>query len=254
MHLTDFHCHPLERKRTFEGMREFALAARERGLAGLVFTEHAPLLPGGLTWDELPLYIEYTHRIQEEFAPYPIHLGIELDFRTDLQEDARRVLEHADFAYVIGSVHLHTSLHRAALEGLDFGEAVRYGLKLTRQAARTGLFHAISHLDFFRYLCHLPAFSTWRGGYVPQNYEGEFRETFATMQDTGTILEINASGLRKVFAALLPCPEILNWADDYDLRYAIGSDAHDAHFVGEDFATVLAALTDDQVSRIAPTV
>ena len=75
---------------------------------------------------------------------------------------------------------------------------------------------------------------------------------FAAMETSGTALEINSSGLSKSFAAVLPCPCVLQWADDFNLHYIFGSDAHTPECVGAGYEKAIETLTPHQRRGLVP--
>jgi histidinol-phosphatase (PHP family) len=249
---TDNHIHPFERERSKQGMRRFVLQAQKNGLQHICFTEHAPLLPSGMSEAEMEAYVRYTHELQEEFATPNIRLGVELDFHPDLIERAARLINQYPFDYVLGSVHIHTELYRERISGKSFEEVVSLALELTLEAVKSGLFDTIAHLDFCRWLCDAGRFGAWPGTYHPEHFREQFLAIFAAMEATDTVLEVNSSGLCKSFSSVLPCPEVLQWAADFDLRYIFGSDAHTPDRVGEGRQTSLKMLLPRQRQALVP--
>ena len=249
---TDNHIHPFERERSKEGMRRFVVQAQAIGLQHICFTEHGPLLPGGMSEAELEAYVRYTHELQEEFGTPNILLGIELDFHPDLIEQAARLIGQYPFDYVLGSVHIHAGFYRERIAGKSFDEVVAFSLELTIEAVHSRLFDTIAHLDFCRWICDGQRFGSWPGTYRPERFRDRFLEIFAAMEGTGTILEVNSSGLKKPFASILPCPQVLQWADGFDLRYIFGSDTHTPERVGEGQQEILDVLSPRQRQALMP--
>jgi len=121
---------------------------------------------------------------------------------------------------------------------------------MTFQAVETGLFDAIAHLDFVRWLNDKNRFGIWSGNYVPRKHKDAFRKVFAVMEKRCIALEVNSSGLTKSFLSILPCPEVLVWARDFELMYVFGADAHEADKVGAGYEKVLSALDRGQQERL----
>ncbi len=89
-------------------------------------------------------------------------------------------------------------------------------------AARSGLFDTIGHLDFVkRYL--VPHVMPAQLAAAPELYE----PVLASLVESGTALEVNASGLRQLPRETYPAPAIVTRYRELGGRHVtIGSDAH----------------------------
>lgn len=253
---TDNHMHPFEKVRKQESsviknrLREFIEAARRRGFEEITFTEHCPLLKN-ISEEEFDNYVSLTLEVINETETPRVKLGIELDYHPERLQQAESLIARYPFEYILGTVHIHTELYREEIIGKSYDQAIEMALEMTRQAVATGLFDAIAHLDFFRWLNDRERFGNWHGTYQPGRYQENFMEILNTMAKTGTALEVNASGLRKRFASVLPGEEILQWADSIDsLTYIFGSDAHLPERVGDAYEETIAALSPAQRQKL----
>ncbi len=246
---TDNHVHPFEHAQSKDGMRSFIMEAQKKGIEELTFTEHGPLLPGksSASFDD---YVAFARELIEETSFPRVKLGIELDYHPQLVADAASVIQQYPFDYVLGSVHIHTGLYADEIREMSYDEVIAFALRMTVEAVDTGLFDAIAHLDFFRWLSDANRFGAWPGNYDPRNHQDAFMALLQRMADKDVALEVNSSGMNKAFASLLPCPEVLTWARDFDLMYVFGSDAHDAHKVGFGYQDVRTALAPCQIERL----
>ena len=232
--MIDAHVHPYQVRRDAQGPEEFAQAAFEKGLDGLVFTEHAPLwYPEPrlhfMTEPELLRCIEDCLATKARWAGrVDIRIGVEADWHPRNADFVAGLLaRHPEIECATGSIHLHGPHWEKEREGLDGEESTALALRETLAAVKSGLFSRINHIDFFR--IHLQ-----RTGaeYHPERHEEAFREIFAEMEKRGIAFEWNASGFRRDFAEALPCDLVWRWSLDYNLPRTYGSDAHKPEDVG----------------------
>jgi hypothetical protein len=80
--------------------------------------------------------------------------------------------------------------------------------------------------------------------------EEKFLEVFQEMEKRDVCLEINTSSLRRCFNDLHPCPEVLTWANNFNLNYSFASDAHEPRFVGFGYQEALSCLTEYQLQNM----
>ncbi len=138
------------------------------------------------------------------------------------------------FEYVIGSVHIvgdrfgfdHPEMAgRLAEYGLDRIHLESLGL--ARQAAESGLFTIIGHLD------HAKKFGP------PEDEEAVAAAASAALRAVaaaGMAIELNTGGLRKPVAEAFPGPALLAEAQGLGIPLVLGSDAHKPGDVGHGFA------------------
>ncbi len=239
----DSHMHPYEKYQSLAGMRKFVLEAERNGFDEICFTEHASILPGRTEYD-FRRYFDFAMQLQNEFLFPKINIGVELDYHPGKIDDAIKIINGYPFDYVLGSVHIHTGLYRENISKLSFESIAVLALDMILEAVKSNMFDAISHLDFFRKL--LPDEET----YNPVSLKGSFLEVFQEMENNDIGLEINSSSLRRYFNDLHPCPEVLTWANDFNLKYTFASDAHEPQFVGFGYRDVLSRLTEHQLQNM----
>ena len=230
----DAHVHPYQVRRDAQGPEEFAQTASDKGLTGLVFTEHAPLwYPEPrlhfMSEPELARYVEDCLETKSRWAGrIEIHVSVEADWHPRNADFVAGLLaRHPEIECATGSIHLHGPHWAEETDGLDGDQCTALALRETLTAVRSGLFSRINHLDFFRIKLDRAGLE-----YNPERHEDAFREIFAEMAKRGVALEWNASGFRKPFAEALPCDLVWRWSLDYPLVRTYGSDAHRPEDVG----------------------
>jgi histidinol-phosphatase (PHP family) len=183
-------------------------------------------------------------KLKEEISSPKINFGIELDYHPDKVDEAAAIIAKYPFDYVLGSVHVHCGLYSEEIKGMTFDAIADFALKMILKAVKSGLFDTITHFDFYRILAGTDDV------HAPISHKDIILRIFQAMEESGVCLEINSSSLRREFNDLHPTPEILTWANDFDLKYTFGSDAHEAHLVGAGYDEVIFALTNSQIKNL----
>ena len=154
--------------------------------------------------------------------------SVEVTYERVHEADIRGWLARHLHDYVIGSVHVSPrSPYKAAnvaafVAGRSLPDIVGPYFDEVIGAARSGLFDTIGHLDFVkRYL--FPHVLPAQLAAAPELYE----PVLEALVETGTALEINASGLRQLPRETYPSPAIVARYRELGGRHVtIGSDAH----------------------------
>ena len=132
--------------------------ARAKGLKGVVFTDHSPMPPwydpeSRMRLEALPFYLLALERVRERAQDLYVGIGLEADFHPGTEGFLAQLLRRYPFDYVIGSVHylgawpLDHPDHQEEYAWRDLKEVFRAYFQEVEKAARSGLFHAIGHLD-----------------------------------------------------------------------------------------------------------
>lgn len=236
---------------------EYILAGPPRG-----FDRRAGVDPRTLTVDPADL-----DALMREVADTGISLGFEIDILPGFLSDSARLmadLQRRAAGYRLTVDAFNGSHHffggRAWDGGLDClrqllaehgpTNFVREYFGAIREAARSGLFQAISHIDGPLRFDATAGESFGRDGFA--RYEDEFMLTLDTLADQGVALEYNTAGRRNALARPLLLPHHLVAAVERGVALVIGSDAHRPDQLGEGFAEAadeLAAACADRLVR-----
>jgi histidinol-phosphatase (PHP family) len=210
----------------------YARLALERAIPEIAITDHVDFDP------RAPAYAFASFRDRERqvrdaaerWAPHglAIRFGVEVTYERRYEADIREWLRRHPHDFVIGSVHMGPDSPYKAdavagwVAGRSLPEIVAPYFDEIEAAARSGLFDTIGHLDFVkRYL--VPHVLPEELAAAPELYE----RLLAALVETGTGLEINASGLRQLARETYPAPAIVARYREIGGRYVtIGSDAH----------------------------
>jgi len=257
--LIDCHMHtPLCGHATGEPI-DFVQSAAMQGVELITFTCHIPLDRDGfggermrMRRDQLDEYNELIAKAQRYGQRCGVHVlrGIEAEIFPEpyIYEQIDETLAAGQFDFVLGSLHHHMPAFQdwLARSGIsDDLEIIEAYFKTLTQAATSGRYHSLAHLDVIR------VYGTIHSrNYDPLNHEPTIRKLLHTMFENDVCMEINTSGLTKGVYEIQPDPVIIDWAREIGVRVTIGSDAHKPEAVSQMFSEVLPMLRKKGYSRL----
>ena len=236
MRLPDYHTHSVRCGHARGTPAEYVTAAQAAGLLAIGVADHLPLLPEhdpelSMQACELDDYVVEVGELQATFPGF-ILLGIEADYRRGTVNEVRSLLQGQPFDYVIGSVHhlddwgFDDPRQIDRYEAVDIDDVWVEYFELVGEAAESGLFTIMGHLDLVK-----------KFGYRPsRSLEVELDRLLARIARAGVAVEINTAGLHKPVKEAYPSPEILRKLRAAGIPITFGSDAHRPEEVGRDFA------------------
>jgi len=228
----DSHLHTVRSPDANAMLEAYCALAVERGIAELAITDHVDFDPS------MPAYgfasFEDRERDVREAAArwadrgLAIRFGVEVTYERAYEGEIAAWLHRHPHDYVIGSVHISaTSPYKAAnvasfVTGRSLPDIIAPYFDEIIGAARSGLFDTLGHLDFVkRYLVPHVMPADLAG--APELYE----PVLAALVETGTALEVNASGLRQLPRETYPAaPIVARYRELGGRHVTIGSDAH----------------------------
>ena len=234
----------------------YAAQAFERGVREIAITDHLDFTPGAPAYQ----YTSYKHREQVVRAAaerwsgkVSIRFGVELTYESRYEGQIREHLAAHSYDYSIGSVHAMSdgpySRERLALfaAGKSLAEAVAPYFAEVARAIRSGLFDTLGHMDMCkRWL--VPWFKAAEYAAIPEAYE----PLLVALVESGTALEVNASGLRHPTGETYPGPWVVQrYRELGGRRVTVGSDSHLPHcfaFGLEEACEIVAAAGFDRLS------
>jgi histidinol-phosphatase (PHP family) len=228
----DAHLHTVRSPDADVQIESYCALAVERGIAEIAITDHVDFDPGMPAY----AYASFADRerdVREAAGRWAdrglaVRFGVEVTYEHRHEEDIRGWLRQHPHDFVIGSVHVSSdSPYKAAnvasfVTGRSLPEIVRPYFEEVIAAARSTLFDTIGHLDYVkRYL--VPHVMPAQLAAAPELYE----PVLAGLVESGTALEVNASGLRQLPRETYPTPAIVARYRAMGGRHVtIGSDAH----------------------------
>jgi len=238
--MIDLHIHSAISHDGTAGIREVCRKAQELSLGEIGFTEHLDLHPSDPHFGlhNYEQYQEEIERARKEFPKLGIRMGVEVTYLPGIRKEIQEYLEHKEYDYVLGAVHLvedgRTTISeeegcRDFFARKDSGECYQEYFELALETVRSGLFDAIAHLDLInRYgLSYCPEGWEWTA------YYGLVRRIYEGMIKRGMALEINTSGLRQGPNRPYPDQDLLEFYRELQGEMiTIGSDAHQLENLG----------------------
>lgn len=236
--LADYHVHtPLCRHATGEPT-EFAKRAKEMGLAEIGFSDHSPMTDDSFDdWrmllKEFPIYCEQVMKAREAVTPFPVRLGLEVDYLENGEPWIEQLSTMAPFDYLIGAVHYiapgwdidNPKWIGRWSEGSDVEDIWQNYWRLFGKCAASGLFDLLAHPDLPKKFGHRPT------GDLRRYYE----PAISAAADANVAIEINTAGWRKQCDEQYPARLFLELMHEAGIPLSISSDAHAPNEVGADF-------------------
>jgi histidinol-phosphatase (PHP family) len=219
-------------------MEEICGVALERGICEIAFTEHLDLDPDDPAFGSFD-YDTYCRRIDHVRGIYGDRLtilkGVEIGYQKKYEKDIVAELAGFDMDIVLGAIHFADAIlytHKDAavefFQGRGLREAIVPYFRELRDAARSGLFDSLAHLDVIKRFS-VEVFGPFSAA--------EFRDLIGPVLEdalkSSTALEVNSSGFRRGLGEPFPSGEILDWYKNMGGRMlTIGSDAHSSSDCG----------------------
>lgn len=218
----------------------YARVAAKRNLKGIIVTCHNPI-PGGyakesrMGLEQFPDYLELVRRAAQAMAgTTEVHLGLECDYVPGMEVWLEELLAKAAFDYVLGSVHPHIREYRKRYWRGSITDYQELYFEHLAMAAETKLFDALAHPDLVKNIEP----DEWKLERIAKQVQASLDRIAAS----GTVMELNTSGLNKRLPEVNPGPEILRQMQARSIPVVIGSDAHVPERVGDNFDLALATL------------
>jgi len=245
MILMDLHVHPTPWENGGQGFHAYVESATRNQVSILGFAEHGPACHPhpkyrGLEPPEIEAYVLEVQKLKDEFSgQIQIFCGLELDYMPAKLEYYQDLKQNHPFDYFLASVHLVDDWHVDDPESLPKSKhrnadpPTLYWLfyQQVMAAADTGLFQALSHIDYIRRsLPHPP-------GQPPEFAHDLFAEVANEISASGIAVEVNTRGMFIPSSAEFhPTAPLLQQLIRAGARFTLGSDAHEANRVGDALA------------------
>ena len=260
--LIDYHMHledddyPGPCRFTVDRVREYVEAARGRGVQEIAVTEHGhrfrqfagmmrPLLSEAAAFPEYRRWAAssfredldtYVSALQEAKAQgLPVKVGIEVDWIPGQEEPIAAALAGYPWDVVLGSVHFLGNWC------IDFSPDVGWPerdvnsvyvtyCRAVAEAASSGLFDVLSHLDLVKKFGHRPTVDV----------SEEWQRVVEAAARAGCAVEVSTAGLRKKVGEIYPGADLLLRCREAGIPITLASDAHEPENVGYGLAEAVA--------------
>lgn len=240
--LVDYHAHTARCGHAVGTLEQYVERAIQAGLAELGFSDHLFLywLPDdqrdpelGMAEWELDFYVQDVERCRARYGKeIAIRLSTEADFIPGHEPALETILRRYDWDYVLGSVHfvdgwgLDDSRYLSGYAAWDVNALYRRYFDLVGQAAETGLFDVMGHVDLVKKFGHRPT----------EDQAASYQRLAQRLARAGVCVEVNTAGLRKPCAELYPHPDLLRACQAAGVPTTFASDAHAPADVAVDLA------------------
>jgi histidinol-phosphatase (PHP family) len=248
--IIDSHTHSSFSPDSEMSLKEAVGGACERGLGGIVITDHLELAhPDTVTW-QTPFDIkgrsQHINQLRQEHKEeFKILKGLELGFQPEIiARSASTLVRDHDFDFVILSTHV--------VDNIDLGKKTFYAEKTKEDAYNKYLdmiyesiatfndFDVIGHIG---YLCRYAPYQDRSMKY--HDYREKLDAILSTVIAKGKGIEVNTAGYRNKLGGPHPDFDILKRYHELGGSViTIGSDAHNTLRIGDQFEVVIQRLKD----------
>lgn len=251
----DFHVHPNYSFDAEGTIDEYCAMAIEKRLTELRFTTHYDADPKHieregfikingtkekLSDESMAVYFEDVARAYQVYGSSGLMVvpGVEFGYFDGCEKVVNSLKSKFDVQYSLGAVHsigdrcvCCEESARKLFSKLTLEQMADAYFELLNQAAETGLFDCLAHLDVYR------RFGTeYYGEAINSIHQGRIEKLFETMARNNVGFELNSSALRHGLAEYYPTMDIINSARSAGvLLVSLGSDAHRPDDIGYDF-------------------
>ncbi|MCL1791277.1 MAG: histidinol-phosphatase HisJ family protein [Peptococcaceae bacterium] len=243
--MVDLHTHimgHMDRRTNTHSVRGFLEQARVAGLLEIGFSDH----------DYYEPYFDFD-LIRQVAAAYPdlrVRLGIEFDYVPGQEQHIAAMIDRYDLDYAIGSVHQINGwlfdMEGSSVEEYDRplkeqGDEIYRGyFELVKQAAQSGLFQIIGHLDLIKI-----------NGMRPESDVIELASgALRAIADQNLCVEVNTNGMNKAVREFYPEPRLIAELASMGVAFTLGSDAHEANRIGENLGVAAEILNSCGIEQV----
>ncbi|WP_026690790.1 histidinol-phosphatase [Alteribacter aurantiacus] len=232
----DYHTHHDRCGHASGTLREVVEKAIEKGFDHIGLSDHSPLFMDKrdhanpnmtMAKSQFPVYVEEMLLLREEYKnKIDVRIGVESDYIEGLEDRYISIYEKYPLDYIIGSVHYFDGFHvydprRWHRGEICVDEEYRKYLKLVQKAAKSGMFDILGHIDAIKGLNHK----------AQSDLTPLLEETAQVIAESGVVVELNTSGLRKC-GEIFPSSAMLKLLHDREVAFTFGSDAHSPEELG----------------------
>lgn len=234
MYLTDYHMHTRRSPDGFEPIEVMCERAIEMGISEIAITDHLDLVTHSVytvDFDAAATHEDIT-RAQQQFAGrLTVRRGVEIGQPQANPKEYHRYMEQYSHDFIIGSIHNlknDADVYYFNYRELDCEKVYDEYVQQMLELARDYDFDVMGHLTYpLRYM--------YRDGKTVDlsRWEGEFRQLFRMLIQSGRGIEVNTSGLRQEIGQTLPPLELVKlYRQCGGEIITIGSDAHKKEDLG----------------------
>ena len=237
--MVDYHMHTVlsDGKDSYEEMVRMAIS---KGLDEIGISDHICLKPVGWTiqMEDIPVMTRQILDLKEKYSDQiNIRYGIEVDYLPGLEKELSQLIESIPVDYVIGSIHFigewNFDTDQSYYGKWTNDELYEKYFGLVQQAAHSGLFDIIGHLDLIKKFRIYPE----------SNQEKLFEDTIKTIKAHNLVVELNTGGMDRPCAEYFPGPKLLELCYRHQVPITLSSDAHQGVQIARHFESATTMLS-----------
>lgn len=237
--MVDYHMHSVlsDGKNSYEEMIRSAIS---KGLDEIGFTDHVCLKPvdWAIRMEDIPVMTRQILDLKAEYKnEIQIRYGIEVDYFPGHEDELRDLIDSIPVDYVIGSVHFIGDWNFDTDQSL-YGKWSNDKLyekyfTLIKQAAQSGLFDVIGHIDIIKKFRIYPE----------SNQDKLFDDTLKIIKEHNLVVELNTGGMDRPCAEFTPGSRLLEMCHNHHIPVTLSSDAHRAEQIARHYESAVALLS-----------
>lgn len=220
--MVDYHMHSVlsDGKNTYEEMVQEAIA---KGLDEIGFSDHVCLkrVEWAIRIEDIPVMTTQILDLRLKYKDQiKIRYGIEVDYFPEYERELKNLIESIPVDYVIGSIHFIDDWNFDTDQSL-YGKWTNDRLyekyfRLLQQAAQSGLFDIIGHIDIIKKFRVYPE----------SNQDQLFEDTIKIIKAHNLVVELNTGGMDRPCAEFTPSARLLELCFKHHVPVTLSSDAH----------------------------
>ncbi len=244
--MVDYHMHSIlsDGKDTYEEMVQAAIA---KGLDEIGFSDHVclKLVDWAIRMEDIPVMTEQILDLKLKYKDLiQIRYGIEMDYFPGHERELQKLINTIPVDYVIGSIHFIGDWNFDSDQSLygKWTNDVLYAkyFHLVQQAAQSGLFDIIGHLDIIKKFRVYPE----------TNQDLLFEDTIKIIKQHNLVVELNTGGLDHPCAEFAPGLRLLELCYKHHVPVTLCSDAHSTVQIARHYESARALLSQIGYSEI----
>jgi histidinol-phosphatase (PHP family) len=237
--MVDYHMHSVlsDGHNSYEEMIHMAIT---KGLDEIGFSDHVCLKPvdWAIRMEDIPVMTRQILDLKQKYEnQIQIKYGIEVDYFPGYEAELKDLIESIPVDYVIGSVHFIDDWNFDTDQSLygkwsnDMLYEKYFGL--IQQAAQSGLFDVIGHIDIIKKFRVYPE----------SNQDKLFEDTIKIIKANNLVVELNTGGMDRPCAEFTPGPKLLELCYHNHVPVTLSSDAHQTSQIARHFEGATALLS-----------
>jgi histidinol-phosphatase (PHP family) len=237
--MVDYHMHSIlsDGQNSYEEMIRMAIS---KGLDEIGFSDHVCLKPvdWAIRMEDIPVMTRQILDLKRKYEnQIQIRYGIEVDYFPAYEDVLKDLIESIPVDYVIGSVHFigdwNFDVDQSLYGKWSNDKLYEMYFSLIKQAAKSGLFDTIGHIDIIKKFRVYPE----------TNQDKLFEDTIQIIKDHNLVVELNTGGMDRPCAEFTPSAKLLEMCYNHHVPVTLASDAHRVEHIARHYESAIALLS-----------